>query len=66
MTGQENCLYLILMFSECVGAFGNNCSTHCTVGSYGGQCKSKCQCPENQCDRVNGCLKDMKGYKVIK
>lgn len=54
------------MFSECVGAFGNNCSTHCTVGSYGGQCKSKCQCPDNQCDRVNGCLKDMKGYKVIK
>nr|XP_022338296.1 uncharacterized protein LOC111133880 [Crassostrea virginica] len=52
--GNKTCL-------ECVGAFGNNCSTHCTVGSYGGQCKSKCQCPENQCDRVNGCLKDMKG-----
>ncbi|XP_078338935.1 uncharacterized protein LOC111133879 [Crassostrea virginica] len=52
--GNKTCL-------ECVGAFGNNCSTHCGPGSYGEQCKFKCQCPENQCDRVNGCMKDKKG-----
>ena len=63
--GQEFFLYLIWMFSECVGAFGTNCSNHCGPGSYGGQCKFKCQCPEYQCDRVNGCMKDKKGHKVI-
>ena len=53
------------MFSECVGAVGKNCSTHCKPGLYGEQCKSECQCPDNQCDRVDGCMKDKKGYKVI-
>lgn len=45
------------IYSACIGALGQNCSIPCSSGYYGRLCKSKCLCPENQCDKVTGCAK---------
>lgn len=42
----------------CIGAWGQNCSIPCSSGFYGRLCKSRCLCPENQCDKLTGCVKD--------
>ncbi|XP_015435597.1 PREDICTED: uncharacterized protein LOC107191145 [Dufourea novaeangliae] len=58
----ENCLSGICVspnVCECSPGYeGNDCATVCTRGTWGSQCKEKCDCVEDvACDPVNGhCL----------
>lgn len=61
----EKCLFLNLIYTACIGALGQNCSTPCSSGYYGRLCKSKCLCPENQCDKLTGCVKGKLVYSCL-
>ncbi|XP_062592835.1 multiple epidermal growth factor-like domains protein 10, partial [Saccostrea cucullata] len=42
---------------ECpYGTYGWNCKQKCASGFYGRLCLSVCECPDTECDRVNGCI----------
>ncbi|XP_056004074.1 protein draper-like isoform X1 [Ostrea edulis] len=45
---------------ECVGRFGYNCSQECLDGFYGRSCNSKCNCSNQTCNKISGCLKKSK------
>nr|XP_011429485.2 uncharacterized protein LOC105329770 isoform X1 [Crassostrea gigas] len=42
---------------ECVGSHGFNCTSPCPPSWYGALCRFRCSCPDDECDRVNGCNK---------
>ncbi|XP_062621078.1 uncharacterized protein LOC134282679 isoform X2 [Saccostrea cucullata] len=42
---------------ECpLGYFGVECNIPCVYPSYGLRCNTICNCSENECDNVHGCL----------
>ncbi|XP_022345268.2 uncharacterized protein LOC111137866 isoform X1 [Crassostrea virginica] len=46
----------------CIGTFGDNCSGGpCKTGYYGFGCLSKCNCSEQQCDKIKGCTEPSEG-----
>uniref|UniRef100_K1PRY1 Tyrosine-protein kinase receptor Tie-2 n=1 Tax=Magallana gigas TaxID=29159 RepID=K1PRY1_MAGGI len=64
ITKEVSCCTGYYMYEEnmtclaCIGAWGQNCSIPCSSGFYGRLCKSRCLCPENQCDKLTGCVKE--------
>ena len=44
------------------GYFGVNCSMSCPPKLYGQRCQLRCNCSEDECDLVLGCVKNNGKY----
>ncbi|XP_062584022.1 uncharacterized protein LOC134245785 [Saccostrea cucullata] len=43
---------------ECLGSLGYNCTSLCPSGFFGPRCMESCACPDEECDKMLGCVKE--------
>ncbi|XP_062592179.1 uncharacterized protein LOC134253628 [Saccostrea cucullata] len=43
---------------ECLGSLGYNCTSPCPSGSFGPRCMESCACPDEECNKVLGCIEE--------